>query len=169
MSCVKGVSVVLISWILLSQIKFVSFHHEFDKRWAQTWTSGSVYFTMLYSNKFLKAAIGSVLLKKVFLKISQNSQENNCARISFLIKLHALACNFIKKATLSKMLSCEFWGIFKNILLQSTFGWLLRNIFHFLIWEVTHSMIHAIIQMGIPQKHCQIKICKERPFSFIKM
>ena len=163
MSCVKGVSVVLISWILLSQRKFVSFHHEFDKRWAQTWTSGSVYFTMLYSNNFSKAAIGSVLLKKVFLKISQNSQENNCARVSFLIKLHAIACNFIKKATLSKMLSCEFWEIFKNILLQSTFGW------QFLLWEVTRFMIHVIIQMGIPQKHCQIKTCKERRFSFIKM
>ena len=28
-----------------------------------------------------------VLSKKVFLKISQNSQENTCARLSFLIKL----------------------------------------------------------------------------------
>ena len=27
-------------------------------------------------------------LKKVFLEISQNSQENTCARVSFLIKLH---------------------------------------------------------------------------------
>ena len=28
-------------------------------------------------------------IKKVFLKISQNSQENTCARVSFLIKLQA--------------------------------------------------------------------------------
>ena len=28
-------------------------------------------------------------MKKVFLEISQNSQENNCARVSFLIKLQA--------------------------------------------------------------------------------
>ena len=28
-------------------------------------------------------------LKKVFLEITQNSQENNCARVSFLIKLQA--------------------------------------------------------------------------------
>ena len=28
-------------------------------------------------------------VKKVFLEISQNSQENVCARVSFLIKLHA--------------------------------------------------------------------------------
>ena len=31
----------------------------------------------------LEAAIGGVLYKKVFLEISQNSQENNCARVSF--------------------------------------------------------------------------------------
>ena len=31
----------------------------------------------------------SVFYKKVFLNISQNLQENNCARVSFLIKLHA--------------------------------------------------------------------------------
>ena len=30
-----------------------------------------------------------VLWKKVFLEISQNSQENTCARVSFLIKLQA--------------------------------------------------------------------------------
>ena len=36
-----------------------------------------------------EAATGGVLLKKVFLEISQNSQENPCARDSFLIKLQA--------------------------------------------------------------------------------
>ena len=35
-----------------------------------------------------EAATGGVL-KKVFLKISQNSQEDTCARVSFLIKLQA--------------------------------------------------------------------------------
>ena len=33
----------------------------------------------------------------MLLEISQNSQENTCARVSFLIKLQASACNFIKK------------------------------------------------------------------------
>ena len=37
----------------------------------------------------LEAATGGVLYKKVFLKISQNSWENTCARVSFLIKLQA--------------------------------------------------------------------------------
>ena len=35
------------------------------------------------------AATGGVLWKKVFLKISRNSQEDTCARVSFLIKLQA--------------------------------------------------------------------------------
>ena len=41
----------------------------------------------------------------MFLEISQNSQENICARISFLIKLQAEACNFIKKETLAQLFS----------------------------------------------------------------
>ena len=36
---------------------------------------------------FLEAGTRGALLKKVFLEISQNSQENTCARVSFLIKL----------------------------------------------------------------------------------
>ena len=33
---------------------------------------------------FSEAGIGDVFLKKVFLEILQNSQENTCARVSFL-------------------------------------------------------------------------------------
>ena len=44
----------------------------------------------------LEAATRGVLCKKVFLEISQNSQENTCARVSFLIKL-----GLIKKETLT--------------------------------------------------------------------
>ena len=47
-------------------------------------------------------------VNKMFLEISQNSQENTCARLSFLIKLQAEACNFIKKETLIQVFSCEF-------------------------------------------------------------
>ena len=36
---------------------------------------------------FIEAGTGGVLYKQVFLKISQNSQENTCARVSFLTKL----------------------------------------------------------------------------------
>ena len=62
----------------------------------------------------VEAPTGDVLLKKVFLRISQNSHETACARISFLIKLRTDPCNFIKKETLTQVFSCEFCEIFKN-------------------------------------------------------
>ena len=43
-------------------------------------------------------------VKKVFLEISQNSQENTRARVSFLIKLQK-----------AQQFSCEFCKISKNI------------------------------------------------------
>ena len=53
-------------------------------------------------------------VKKVFLEISENSQENTCARVSFLIKSQASARNFIKKETLAQMVSRAFCEISKN-------------------------------------------------------
>ena len=47
----------------------------------------------------------------MFLEISQNSQENTCARVS---------CNFIKKETLAKVFSCESCEIPKNNLFYRT-------------------------------------------------
>ena len=44
--------------------------------------------------------------KKGVLRISQNSEENTCARMSFL-----KACNFIKKETLAHVFLCEFCEI----------------------------------------------------------
>ena len=52
--------------------------------------------------------------KGVLIEISQNSPENTWARVSFLIKLQAEACNFIKKETLALLFSCEFCEISKN-------------------------------------------------------
>ena len=64
-------------------------------------------------------------VKKVFLEISQNSQKNTCARVSFSIKLQTEACNFIKRATLAQVFSFEFC---EHLFLQNTPGgcfWLL--------------------------------------------
>ena len=49
-------------------------------------------------------------VKKVFLEILQNSQENTCARVSFLIKLQAT----LLKEALAQEFSCEFCEISKN-------------------------------------------------------
>ena len=64
-----------------------------------------------------EAATRGVLCKKVFLEISQISQENTCVRVSFLIKLQASglhASNFVKNETLAHVFSCEFCEISKN-------------------------------------------------------
>ena len=53
-------------------------------------------------------------VSKVFWEISQNKQENTCARVSFLIKWQPEACDFIKKETLAQAFSCEFCEISIN-------------------------------------------------------
>ena len=50
----------------------------------------------------------------MFLEISQNSQENTCVRVYFLVQLQASAYNFIKIETLAQVFSCEFFEISKN-------------------------------------------------------
>ena len=40
-------------------------------------------------NESVEAVAKRCSLKKVFLEISQNSQENTCVRVSFLIKMQA--------------------------------------------------------------------------------
>ena len=53
----------------------------------------------------------------MFLEISQNSQENTCARVSFN-KVEGL--NFIKKETLAQVFSYEFCEISKNTFSYTT-------------------------------------------------
>ena len=71
-----------------------------------------------YSNLNLchsqEAFVQRCSLKKVFLEVSQNSQENTCARSATLLKRDPEACNFIKKETLAQLFSCEFCEISKN-------------------------------------------------------
>ena len=75
----------------------------------------------------------------MFLEVSQenNSQENNCVRISFW-----MVRNFVKKETLAWVFSCEFCEIIKSIFLQSTSGRLLliaiitqRSQKRYVIWD----------------------------------
>ena len=70
----------------------------------------------------MEAATGGVLYKKVFLENLQNSQENICATVSFLIKLQASAsaCNFVKKETLAPVFSCEFCKTLRTPFSQNT-------------------------------------------------
>ena len=61
-----------------------------------------------------EAVVRRCSVKKVFLEISQNSQENTRARrISFLIKFLKIRL-FFKNKTLARVFSCEFCEISKN-------------------------------------------------------
>ena len=60
-----------------------------------------------------EAVVQRFSAKKVFLKISGNSQENTCARVPFLIK-------FIKKETLAHVFSFEFCEISKDTFFYRT-------------------------------------------------
>ena len=54
-------------------------------------------------------------VRKLFLEISQNSQESTCVGVSFLMKSYRPeACKFVKKETPTQVLSFEFCEVFKN-------------------------------------------------------
>ena len=79
---------------------------------------------LLKQKDFLKhqteAVVQRCSLKKVFLEILLNSQENTFARVSILIKWLTSACKFIKKETLAQVPSCEFCEISKNTFFYRT-------------------------------------------------
>ena len=54
-------------------------------------------------------------VKKLFLEISQNSQENTCARVSGLVP-----ATLLKMRLLMRLFSCEFCEISKNTFLHKT-------------------------------------------------
>ena len=64
--------------ILGTQQHFESRHRYIDKKRKDS-----------IEKKTYRSSRPQVFCKKVFLEISQNSQENTCARVSFLIKLQA--------------------------------------------------------------------------------
>ena len=73
-------------------------------------------------------------VKKVFLEISQNSQENSSATVSFLMKLQIEACNFLLKKWLWHSCSpLNFAKFLRAPFLTKHFRWLLLSIRSFKI------------------------------------
>ena len=86
-------------------------------------------------------------VKKVFSKISQNSQENTCARVSVLIKLQTLG-NFLRQEALPQVFSYEFCEICKNTFFIEYLRWLLFvNILSFRLSSVTSKVSVATLSM----------------------
>ena len=77
----------------------------------------------------LGAVVPRCSVKKVFLEISQISQKNISARISFLITFSPEAFNFIKNETPVEVFSCECWEMSKNTFFTGHYRWLLLELF----------------------------------------
>ena len=73
-----------------------------------------LFHSISVETEVIEAVNQSCSVKKVFLEISQNSQENTCARVYFLIKLQGTTVILLKKETLAQVFSCEFYKISKN-------------------------------------------------------
>ena len=70
----------------------------------------------------------------MFLEISQNSQENTCARVSFLTKLQAWGCEFCKISKNTFFFTEYLWATASgqkevNNLDQLNAGWISDNTF----------------------------------------
>ena len=76
---------------------------------------GNYGFETLVKSKLEKteAVVRRSSVKKMFLKISQNSQENTCARASFLTKLQSI------------LVQCHFSILHENVRMD---GWMLHKI-----------------------------------------
>ena len=75
------------------------------------YTSCFLEFSESIGMEHSEAVVRRCSVNKVFLKISENSQENTCTRVSFL--------NFIQ-LTLAHVFSFKFCEIFKNTFLHIT-------------------------------------------------
>ena len=65
---------------------------------------GRIFISLIYFAFCLEAATRGVLRKKAFLEISEKSQENTCARVSFLIKF--LRAPFLQNTSGRLLLFC---------------------------------------------------------------
>ena len=63
---------------------FVQISDRITLSWSKSFISN-----FMIKNNVSEVATRGVLCKKAFLEISQNSQGNTCARVSFLIKFQA--------------------------------------------------------------------------------
>ena len=85
-----------------------------------------------------KQSPGGVQYKKVFLKISLNSQKNNFVRVSFPVHFQVSGLQHYKEETRTQVFSWEFSKIFKNTFFKEQFRWLplkiVSSLFAWSLW-----------------------------------
>ena len=117
----------------------------------------------IFSTPFLEAAsvcmtkgeavVRRCSLKTLLLESSRNSEENTCARHSFLIKLQAEAYNFVEKENLAQVFSCKFWEISSN-----TFSYRTPPE---VAWQRTEAYLRPC--QTTPMKYCKQKVHGKKP------
>ena len=78
-----------------------------------------------------EAVIQRCYVKKVFLEISQTSQENTCARVSFLIKWQAAPATLLKNRPWHRCFSVNFAKFLRTPFFTEHLWWLLFVIITF--------------------------------------
>ena len=94
--------------------------------------------------------------KKVFLELSQNSQENTCARASFSIK-----------ETLVQVFSCEFCKISKNSFLREHFRATASEKYQFHIKIYTLAYHYSL--MGMDHEDLDLIIRRDEDLMMMKI
>ena len=64
-----------------------------------------------------------VFCKKLFREISQNSQENTCARVSLLLSCRQRSATFLKKKPWHRCFLWILWNFEEHLFLQNTSLW----------------------------------------------
>ena len=94
-----------------------------------------VRFGLTASTSFPEAVVQRCSIKWVFLKISQNSLENTCARVSFLIKLQASPATLLKKRLCHRYFPVNFAKFSRTPLLIEHIRWLLLVFLYFAMFR----------------------------------
>ena len=84
-----------------------------------------IYVIHKYTNYINRSSHERYSVKKLFLEISQNPQENTCARDSFLIKLQAAGATLLKKRLWHRCFSMNFAKFSRKTFFIEHIWWLL--------------------------------------------
>ena len=96
------------------------------------WLDAEVNLQVLYCQiSHIRSSRPELFCKKGVLRISQNSQESTCARVSFLIKFQASCLQlYLKRDSGTGFFLWIFRNFLEHLLLQNTSGgcfWLMRR------------------------------------------
>ena len=86
--------------------------------------------------KYIYSVIEAPAVEIVTMNIIENDWISE-ANMSVAVYV-ASACNFIKKETLTQVLSCKFWEILRTSFLQNTYGRLLLCPLYLTAYQIHH-------------------------------